>query len=276
MECNELNITEILVQLDVTVGRFLQNCSHTFQSEVNFQAKRFKLLMIKNSVFSVYSEIMERKRKIACLLLALAGEEFFQSQKKRRVRRFYVRKSNTSRSTKGDFNSLVHETQRLNDPSFEAIFHMTKTVFADLLQLVAPNLNPDPVGSFIQDPDPSTHIFLDPELLNQIGDEAFTLRKDVMRPYPGSALDKNQRIFNYRLSRARRPQNIEKIVAAACCLHNYCMAMSKNLYSPEGFVDSEDSTGHIQQGSWHETAAFPDLLPSGSRSTEYARQNAGK
>ncbi|KAL3226063.1 hypothetical protein MRX96_004507 [Rhipicephalus microplus] len=37
-----------------------------------------------------------------------------------------------------------------------------------------------------------------------VGDEAFQLRTDFLRPYPGRGLNPSERVFNYRLSRARR------------------------------------------------------------------------
>ena len=36
-----------------------------------------------------------------------------------------------------------------------------------------------------------------------LGDEAFALRPNFLRPYPGKSLNNPRRIFNYRLSRAR-------------------------------------------------------------------------
>lgn len=36
-----------------------------------------------------------------------------------------------------------------------------------------------------------------------VGDEAFQLRRDFMRPFPAKLLEDERRVFNYRLSRAR-------------------------------------------------------------------------
>ncbi|XP_058465563.1 uncharacterized protein LOC131439048 [Malaya genurostris] len=77
-----------------------------------------------------------------------------------------------------------------------------------------------------------------------VGDEAFPLKTYLLRPYPGQDLDESKRVYNYRLSRARRtsencfgmltswcrmyhrtihanPKNVDRMILASCILHNY-------------------------------------------------------
>ncbi|CAN7992209.1 unnamed protein product, partial [Ixodes hexagonus] len=80
-----------------------------------------------------------------------------------------------------------------------------------------------------------------------VGDDAFLLSANLMKPYTGTMMDEEQVIFNYRLSRARRvaenafgilanrfrflhttidaePERVTSFVKAACVLHNYLRA----------------------------------------------------
>nr|CAI5846697.1 unnamed protein product [Callosobruchus analis] len=83
-----------------------------------------------------------------------------------------------------------------------------------------------------------------------------------MKPYSG-VLSRGsiERIFNYRLSRARRvvenvfgiiePNKAQVIVMAIVCLHNYLKKSktSSNIYIPPGSVDSEEQ-GRRTLGHW--------------------------
>ncbi|KAM7307362.1 putative sugar transporter [Ixodes scapularis] len=134
-----------------------------------------------------------------------------------------------------------------------------------------------------------------------LGDEAFQLRPDFMRPYPGSREEPAERCFNYRLSRARRcvensfgiqaarfrifrgpiklnPENAEKVVKASCVLHNFLSleVEGRSAYCPAGFADHEDAFGKVVEGQWRketatDTATF-DLEPTHARRSKETAQ----
>ena len=92
-----------------------------------------------------------------------------------------------------------------------------------------------------------------------VGDDAFPRKPFLMKPYPERNLSIEQRIFGYRLSRARRvvengfgilanrfrvflsplsltPENVEKVALASCALHNFFThEISISLYSVRKF-----------------------------------------
>ncbi|XP_065194788.1 uncharacterized protein LOC135826078 [Sycon ciliatum] len=103
-----------------------------------------------------------------------------------------------------------------------------------------------------------------------VGDEAFPLRSYMMRPYPGKQLSIDKRIFNYRLSRARRivenafgilvarwrlfrqpinakPENVVHFTKACVVLHNFLQTESSATYCPSGFIDT-DVNGRVSEG----------------------------
>lgn len=99
-----------------------------------------------------------------------------------------------------------------------------------------------------------------------VADAAFPLKTYLLKPYSKAKLYNNtpNKIFNYRISRARRtvenafgilrarfrvfqgpllvqPNMVDKIVLAACCLHNL---LSENTQEREDFLDESDTGSH--------------------------------
>lgn len=98
-----------------------------------------------------------------------------------------------------------------------------------------------------------------------VADDAFPLRVDMLKPFRQADLDsRDRKIFNYRLSRARRivenafgilssrfriyhtainvePENIEKIVMATCVLHNFLIEHTPSSYAPRNCFYQENS-----------------------------------
>lgn len=110
-----------------------------------------------------------------------------------------------------------------------------------------------------------------------IGDEAFSLEDNFLKPYAQKDLNSEKRIFNYRLSRARnvvenafgiissrfrilhtpinmQPKNMSYVILAICVLHNF-LRRRCNAYISPTTVDSEDTDGcEKHQGDWRNNA----------------------
>ena len=100
-----------------------------------------------------------------------------------------------------------------------------------------------------------------------VADDAFPLRKDMMKPFRQNDLNSRaKKIYNYRTSRARRivenvfgilaarfriyktqinmsTENIESVVRATCVLHNYLMTTSFSSYASSDSFDRENLEG---------------------------------
>lgn len=105
-----------------------------------------------------------------------------------------------------------------------------------------------------------------------VADDAFALKSYLMKPFPFRSLSGPERVYNYRLSRARRiVENVfgimsarfqlllkrirldedktKRVVLAICALHNFLMTVSDKYASPSDF-DREAEDGSIIPGRW--------------------------
>lgn len=97
-----------------------------------------------------------------------------------------------------------------------------------------------------------------------LGDDAFALSENFMKPHGGEALDISKRIYNYAFGilasrfgvfqRAIQlsPDKAQTVTLACCYLHNFLRKKSKR-YIVGGTADWEDPMGNVYAGTWRES-----------------------
>lgn len=125
-----------------------------------------------------------------------------------------------------------------------------------------------------------------------VGDDAFALNIHMLKPYNKLNLSIEERVFNYRLSRARRivenafgilaskwrifrkpiickVETVEYIVGACVCLHNWLREQDLT-FIDLGLVDSENTNKTVNPGSWRQQEST--FLPINARQYNSSRQ----
>lgn len=131
-----------------------------------------------------------------------------------------------------------------------------------------------------------------------MGDDAFPLTTYLTKPYSSRDLSRTKRIFNYRLSRARRvsenafgimanrfrilltniyqtPDRVVEMIRAIAALHNYLRKEGGHHYLGQGYVDMEDVNHHVVEGEWRRHSNnLESLQPTRERNpTTEAKEN---
>lgn len=123
-----------------------------------------------------------------------------------------------------------------------------------------------------------------------VTDDAFSLTLHSMKPYSKENLTDVEKIFNYRLSRARRVvenlfgifvakfrlfrnslkgdfETSKMAIMAAACLHNLLVGYDSDaesndeMYLPEGYVDHYDVEGNLVLGEWRKNGGHENCVP---------------
>lgn len=114
-----------------------------------------------------------------------------------------------------------------------------------------------------------------------LGDSAFAINKHFMKPFSLKNITHEKRIFNYRLSRARRVtenafgilaarfrvlrtpiavslDNVDKMILACCALHNYLSTVNPLYLQDDGTLDQEDTVNcTFRPGDWRLNTLAP-------------------
>lgn len=130
-----------------------------------------------------------------------------------------------------------------------------------------------------------------------VADDAFAFKPEMMKQFTGIHLSATQRVFNYRLSRARRcienafgvlsarfrvmrsPISVDaaktrKITLATCALHNFLIEKNKAMYMPNNFVDHYSNDGDLIEGLWRQNLADTTFYPLQRSTNRYISERA--
>lgn len=129
-----------------------------------------------------------------------------------------------------------------------------------------------------------------------VADDAFAMRQNLQKPYSIRGLSMLQRVFNYRLSRARRiienvfglmsarfrvllntinldPEKTKKVTLASCVLHNFLLTTNKAKYAPTQSVDHYNADGQLVSGEWRNVMGNEGMFPT-QNGTDYTPVDA--
>lgn len=133
-----------------------------------------------------------------------------------------------------------------------------------------------------------------------IGDDAFPLMENLLKPYSRTQLNEDEIIFNYRLSRARNvventfgiltsrfrilankltlsPDKASKIVLACCYLHNYLKKKNEREYL-NGSLNAQTTSASASRNDYCRTSCqLPKLEPlKGANASNIAKSVRNK
>ena len=131
-----------------------------------------------------------------------------------------------------------------------------------------------------------------------VGDDAFPLGQHMMKPFRfrDVSQSESERIFSYRLSRARRvvenafgimtsrfrvllspialrdTENIKKVVLACLALHNMLIEEYSQEYASSQLLDAENTAeGTVREGGWRSAGALPSVASATAGGRHSAR-----